>query len=258
MMDINTIRATVAGHGLVRSVEPLPSGPMRIETAFLYPEGSSVDLYLVEDGALLPVTRLSDLGNTMAWLLDVQVKPWLSKKRQQLLTDALRTHGVVQRGGALELPIAAMGDLMGGIVSLGQACIRASDLVYTRRSSLQVPMNENVEEIIVDANLPFETDVELDGRFGPVRVDFLVTGSRTSSAMLTLSSANSSQAHTLANEIFRKWHDLDSPSRAEQRITVFDDRSDAYKDADLRRLADKSTVIALSDRVTLEDVLRAA
>ena len=227
-MDLEAIRKAVAGHSLVRAVDQLPTGPVRFETAFLYPEGSSVDLFMVEDGPLLPAHRLSDLGNTMAWLHDVQVKPWLSKKRQQFLSDAIRTHGVVQRGGALERTLHTGDELMPGLISLGQACIRAADLVYTRRSSLQVPVNEDVEELLADTNLPFEADVVLDGRFGPVRVDF------------------------------RKWFDLDMPNRSEERVTVFDDRHDVYRDEDLRRLREKSTVIALSDRVALADVLKAA
>lgn len=258
MIDLNAIRNAVAGHSLVRAVDQLPTGPVRFETTFLYPEGSSIDLFLLEDGALLPATRLSDLGNTMAWLHDVQVKPWLSKKRQQFLGDALRTLGVTQRGGALELPIAGTDVLVAGIVRLGQACIRTTDLVFTRRSAMQVPFVEDVEEILADSNLPFEADVELSGRYGPVRVDFLVTGQQQKTALLTLSTASSSQAHVAANEVFRKWHDLDMPNRSEQRVTVFDDRNDVYKDSDIRRLRDKSTVIALSDRVALEDFLKAA
>jgi len=257
-MDLEAIRKAVAGHSLVRAVDQLPTGPVRFETAFLYPEGSSVDLFMVEDGPLLPAHRLSDLGNTMAWLHDVQVKPWLSKKRQQFLSDAIRTHGVVQRGGALERTLHTGDELMPGLISLGQACIRAADLVYTRRSSLQVPVNEDVEELLADTNLPFEADVVLDGRFGPVRVDFVVTGARRQSALLTLSTSTASQAHILANEVFRKWFDLDMPNRSEERVTVFDDRHDVYRDEDLRRLREKSTVIALSDRVALADVLKAA
>jgi hypothetical protein len=75
--------------------------------------------------------------------------------------------------------------------------------------------------------------------------------------VLIWSSANSSQAHVQANEIFRRWYDLDIPSRKEQRVTVFDDRYDVYRDEDLRRLRDKSEVVGMSDRTTLLDLLAA-
>ncbi|MGJ8495971.1 DUF1828 domain-containing protein, partial [Glaesserella parasuis] len=97
-----------------------------LETGFLYPDGSSVDVFVVEESALLRTIKLSDLGQTMSWLLDVQVKPWLSKKRQRFVEDALRVHGVHQAGGALELPLASLDGLVEGVVKLGQACVRVA------------------------------------------------------------------------------------------------------------------------------------
>ena len=80
-------------------------------------------------------------------------------------------------------------------------------------------------------------------------------GPRKRSAIQTLTSGNSSQAHINANEIFKRWCDLSE--RTENRITVFDDRSDVYRDEDLNRLADFSDVVALSDRQTMIDLLAA-
>ena len=141
---------------------------------------------------------------------------------------------------------------------LGQACVRVADLIYTRRCSLQSPVIEELEEVLVEGELKYETDSRLEGRFGNrVRVDLLVLGRQTRSAVLTWSSANSSQAHVQANEIFRRWYDLDVPTRLEQRVTILDDRYDVYRDDDLRRLRDKSSVLGLSDRTAILDVLAA-
>ena len=135
-------------------------------------------------------------------------------------------------------------------------CIR--DRIYTRRSALQVVFNEEVEEVLADTSLPYEPNKELDGRYGKlVKVDFLVQGSRTRSAVLALSSANSSTAHVQANEIFRRWYDLSIPQRTEQRVTVLDDRYDTYREDDLSRIKDRSDLIALSDRQTFCDLLAA-
>ncbi len=65
------------------------------------------------------------------------------------------------------------------------------------------------------------------------------------------------QAHIQAKEIFRRWYDLDVPERPEQRVTVFDDSVDVYRDEDLERLKSLSDVIALSDRRALVDLLAA-
>lgn len=258
MIDLDDIQTRLHGHALVRGVDRVPKGHVRLETAFLYPDGGSVDVFVVKEEPLFPRLKLSDLGQTISWLGDVQVRPWLSKKRQRLIEDALRIHHVRQSGGALEADLASLDDLVSGIVRLGQSCVRVADLTYTRRTALQVGISEEVEEVLAEADLDYETNVELEGRFGSkVRVDFLVPTVRRMSAILALSSANSSQAHIVANEIFRKWYDLVSPERSEQRITIFDDRYDVYRTEDLERLRDVSEVVALSERQLLVDLLAA-
>lgn len=257
-VELLDVRQRLADRSLVQDVDQIEKGHIRIETAFLYPEGSSVDLFIRRDDTLFPQIRLSDLGHTMQWLLDVQVRPGLSKKRQAYLEDVLRTYDVKQEGGALEAEIRALDDLPPAIVRLGQACVRVADLYYTRRSSLQVPVTEEVEEVLAEGDLDYEPNKELPGRFGkPIRVDFLVQGRHAQSAVLTWSSANTSQAHIAANEVFRRWWDLDIPNRKEQRVTVFDDRYDVYRDDDLMRLRNLSDVVGLSDRAALIDLLAA-
>lgn len=259
MRTFEDIRAAIDGHSIIRGAEKLPNGHVRMETSFLYPDGGSIDVFVpAEDGPLLALApKLTDFGQTTSWLSDVQVKPWLSKKRQRLLEDAIRVLGVRQDGGALELDLPDGNQIIDGVVRLGQACIRVADLAYTRRTSLQASVIEEVEEILADSELDYEENAELDGKYGKVRVDFLVHGRRTDSALLTLSAANSSTAHAVANEIFKRWYDLDAPSRTEQRVTLFDDRHDTYKTEDLKRLADVSQVVQLSDRKAVADLLAA-
>lgn len=259
MIELPQIQHLLSGHPLVRGVEQLRSGPVRIETAFLYPDGASVDLFVAEDSNLFPTPRLSDLGQTMSWLLDVQVKPWLSRKRQAFVEDVLRLYSVEQRGGELLRPLPDLEGLVPGIVSLGQAAVRVSDLLFTRRSAMVTSFAEQVEDLLNDVDVPYTPNVELEGRFGKVvRVDFLTSGARLQTAILTLSSGSTSQAHVSATEVFRRWYDLDVSSRHEQRLTVLDDRADVYREDDIQRLRDLSDVVALSDRQTLQDLLLAA
>lgn len=259
MTELPELQRMLAGHPLVRGLDRLPTGPVRIETAFLYPDGASIDLFIAEGPAQSAERRLTDLGQTMSWLLDVQVKPWLSRKRQGYLEDALRLYKVEQRGGELTRPLSQDSDLLPGIVSLGQACVRVSDLMFTKRSAMVTAFTEQVEEVLNDVDVPYAPNVELQGRFGNlVRVDFVTTGPGVQSAILTLSSGNPSQAHVAATEVFRRWYDLQIPARHEQRVTVLDDRTDVYREEDIRRLRELSDVVALSDRQTLTDLLRAA
>ncbi|MEI8254128.1 MAG: DUF1828 domain-containing protein [Deltaproteobacteria bacterium] len=195
MSRLDDIRAALAGQTVVADVAQLPKpGHIRIETKLLYPDGSCVDVFIRSDGPLFrevpgPLV-LSDLGQTTAWLLDVGVRPWLSKKRQQFVTDTLRVFGATQIGGEIRLSLDSPADLSSGILRLGQACLRVADLTFTRRASLVMPFAEDVEEVFADAELIYEPSIDLVGRFGsPVSIDYLVTGKHTKSAVLTLTSA---------------------------------------------------------------------
>ncbi len=257
MIDVTEIRASVDGHGVVRSVDKLPRGHVRIETELSYPDGSYVDVFVKAPLTETDV-RLSDLGQTTTWLLDLAVRPWQSKTRQRLLEDAIQLYEAEQVGGAIELVVPSRAALVKGVIRLAQACVRVADLYYTRRMSYAVSATDELEEFLSDADLSYKPNAELNGMFAPVKVDFLVAGERKNSALLMWSSANNSQAHQLGNEIFRKWYDLNIPARTEQRVTVFDDRYDTYRKEDFARVRSISDLVAFSDKTTLRDLLTAA
>lgn len=242
---------------LVREASELPSGYLRFETIFRYPDGTSIEVFAPTRTGQGPL-RLTDLGQTTEWLLDLRLKPWLSKKRRGLVENALRTYGASQMGGELVVEVPDAAQLSEGLVRLSQACVRVADLTFTRRSSLQSAFVEEVEEVLDDSDLPYEPLAQVTGRYDKVvNVDFLVRGPRTPSLVLTLASQNISAAHARANEVFRSWYDLDIPERSEQRVTLYDDRSNAYRDDDLKRLEDLSSVVPFSDRAGLQTLLAA-
>lgn len=236
---------------MVRGVDRVPQGHVRLETKFQYPDGGSIDLFIVEHSPQLfqPEPNLSDFGQTMTWLADLHVRPWQSKKRQQFVDDALRVLSIKQSGGALECGFAPnRQSLEDAIIRLGQACVRVADLMFTRRSNVSVGVTEEVEEILADASLEYEADAELPGRKGSViPIDFLVSGRRRKTALLTLGSQYPHSAHTSANEVFRKLYDLRDLNRPEQRVTVYDDRyEDVYRAEDLDRIRNVSDLLPLS------------
>ena len=258
MIDRDAISALIRDHSLVLDVAAVERGHLRLETAFQYPDGSQIDLFLAEEGPMIPARRLTDFGNTSSWLLDLQVKPWLSSKRRQLLDQSLKGLDVKLNGGALELELPDIDHLMNGVVRLGHACIRMADLHYTRRSSLSSAMGETLEDLFNDSELTYESEVEFIGRQGkPVKVDYKVSGVHKTSLVMALGTGNTSVAHTRANEIFRTWYDLDLPNRPEAKVTIFDDAQDIYREEDLSRIRDFSDLLPLSDRRGIRDLLAA-
>jgi hypothetical protein len=260
-MTRDELNAAMSRHSLIRGVDQVPKGHLRIETGFLYPDGTPIEVFLVKDqGApLLPYTKVSDLGQTTAYLFNMGVRPWVSPKRRAFLEDALRTFDVQWNGGAFEVEVHRTDEIPDAFLRVAQACLRASDLVFTRRVSLLSPFVTQFEEVLGDAELAYEPNAELPlENDRVVEVDFLVHGRRAKSAVLALSSTNPSSAHTVANEIFTKWYDITRAHRPENRVTVYDDSMDVYRPADLERLQNVSELMAFSDRQSLVERLKAA
>ena len=246
---------------LIRGVDRVPKGHVRIETAFLYPDGTSIEVFLVREtkASASSFSKLSDLGQTTAYLLNLSVRPWASAKRRTFLEDTLHTHRVQSNGGALEVVVHAPADLPDAIIRLAQACSRVSDLIFTRRVSLLSPFEDQLEEFLGDAELVYEPRVQLllpENR--AVEIDFLVHGRRTNSAVLTLAATTPSSAHAAANEVFTKWYDIAAAGRPENRVTIFDDSQDVYRAADFERIAKFSGVVPFSERRQVVEFLKAA
>lgn len=247
---------------LVRGVDVLERGHIRVETGFLYPDGSSVDVFLTNDRPLFPPTVLSDLGQTTDFLVHHGVKYWNSRKRRSQLETDLSLYGVKLDGGALTLQLEDLNaeTLEAAVLMLGQACVRMSDLVLTRRLQVQSVFSEDVEEFLNDVEIPYEPGVVLEGAYGPVQLDFLVQGKKTRSAVLALTSRYSGASHAAANEVFRKFHDLMVAGLPEQRITLLDDSEDPssiYRPEDLRRIEAHSSLVPFSAKEDLRSRLAA-
>jgi hypothetical protein len=263
------VRSQLSGSSIVRSIDGLPRGHVRIATALQYPDGTMIDVFLrlapleaaaysANPGATSVV--LSDMGNTAAWLLDVGVRPWQSKKRQAFLDDALEVLGVGQRGGELTVEVKPGDELGPAVLRLGQACMRVADLTFTRRASLVNPFTDDVEEMLVDLDLSYEPNVDLPTRLGtPVRVDYVVTGPKRRSAVAALTASAPASAHAISNEVFRKWLLLaQTPGSPDARVTILDDRVlDVFRLDDLALLGEVSDVLGFSSRDQIAQALAA-
>lgn len=256
--NTDDLRALAARVCMVKGIDTVPRGHVRLETRFKYPDRSSVDLFIQNPTQTGERLVLTDLGQTTLWLNDLQVRPWQSKKRSRFIEDALHVLEIRQAGGAFEVDFQmSQESLMDAVVRLGQACVRVADLTFTRRSTQQVYAGEELEEIISDAELLYETDAPLAGRHGIViQVDFLVHGRRRDSAVLTLGSQTQTSAHATSIEVFRKMYDLKVPDRTEQLVAVFDDRfHELYRPEDLNRLSEVSEVFPLSQKRDIQAAL---
>ena len=258
---LSEAKAQLLDCSLIKGVDTTSKGHLRLQTTFLYPDGSHVDLFIKNSDDLLQDVELpvlTDFGTTIAWLSNTQVNPRKSKRRAAVMEDIVATYGIQHRGGALELR-ADPSRLSEAIVRLGQACIRLSDLYYTARYASYGRFKEELEEMFSDMELEFSTDEAIPGRFGNiVKVDFKIHGVRTDSAVLTLPADKyPGQARARAEHVYAAFSDLVEWSG--QRVAALDDRSKVYSEPDLERIATVATLLPVfEDGQTLRELLAAA
>jgi len=248
-LDCETLKGYVTSLSLVTSCDVIKNGMLRIATPFRYPDSSQVDLFLGITGDIFSPIRVTDLGQTSAYLLDLQVKPWATQKRKKIVEDVCASLEVEQDGAELfvrmqESELKSIG-LSGAMVRVAQACIRTADIAYTQRLRIPALFKDDVEEFITGDKVKVESGFSLPGRFQKdVSVDFLTKGRHVQSLILTLSTQNTAAAHGISNEVFRKWYDLELHRTDYQFLTLFDSTNNSFRDEDLARLSEKSIVLA--------------
>lgn len=244
MLNCDNLKDIVQSFSLVDACDVIKSGALRIATPFKYPNGSQIDLFLKPTNDLFGNYLLSDLGQTADYVADMQFNLFATKKRRVLIDDICESLGVKQSEGgfAILIPAQEIASLPNAIVRLAQACIRATDLVFTQRLQSSGTFQEEIEEFLATHQLLYESDVELPGRYNNlIKVDFKVRGERLSSLVQTLSTRTN--AHVVSNEVFRRWHDLEPYRLGNQFMTIYDEASDNYRADDLSRLSEYSLVL---------------
>jgi hypothetical protein len=258
-LDCSTAQQLIEKVSLVDGCDIVQDGSIRLLTPFMYPNGSHIDLFLKNKEPLLEEIVLTDMGQTTSYLLDVQVKPWATNRRRQIIEDICRSLDVGWNGGQFEIPFNLQdpGNLSQQMMRLAQACIRVSDLAFSARLWSAGSFKEEMEEFFESAvHRQYETDVVEPGKSGDgVKIDFRIFGETTVSLILTLSAASSVSGHNSANEALSRWFDLGRKKPNQQRITVLDESHDVFRDGDLKRVGSLSTIIAFP---TEQEQLRSA
>jgi hypothetical protein len=243
-MTCESLKDSLKGVSLVQGCDVIKNGMVRIETPFKYPNGAQIDLFIGPASDLFSDLFITDLGQTTSYLLDLHIRPWLTRKRKRIIENICAALDVEQKGGAFQVKLPRNEkNASGAIVQLAQACIRVADLAYTQRFPVAGSFVEEIEEFIAAVDLPYDTDVELAGDLGNViKVDFRVKGHRVESLIETLSTSSPSNAHARANEVFTRLFDLQSYRATHQVLTVYDSTMQIYKAEDLLRLEKFSQV----------------
>ena len=83
-LNCASIQELIKNFSLVKECDVIDNGMTRLATPFQYPEGSNIDIFLSNTNTLFPELILTDLGQTTAYLLNLHLKHWTTKKRKQI------------------------------------------------------------------------------------------------------------------------------------------------------------------------------
>jgi len=262
MMALKEATTLLNGNPLIEAVDEVPRGHLRLASAFRYPDGSTVDLFIVRQRDLLsdvaPLT-LTDFGNTFLWLDQLDIRPLKSARRKQLTQDVLETYEISQTRGALFCSVDKK-NLLPGLIRLGQACLRIADLIFTQcHDKAQSSIDNKIKNIISNSRLEYKKNAEIIILYRDnVTVDFLINGPHLETAVFTLPAESTcpNVARNRANDVFVRCYDLQSWKG--QRVAVLDDRGHLYRVNDLDRIREVATVIPISETGLIKTILLAA
>jgi len=130
-MHCEEIKKIVSNFSLIRECDTILNGMLRLSTPFQNIEGSFIDLYIGEQNDLYSPYILTDLGGTSAYLFDMNIKLYATKKRKRIMHDICVSLGVIEDNGEFKIPIGKeeLKELPEAIVRLSQACIRIKEKI---------------------------------------------------------------------------------------------------------------------------------
>ncbi len=244
--DLQSLQQRLSSFSVAQKCEALPDGSFRIVTPLLYPSGTRVEVFYQPEMDLFASTRLSDKGQTAALLAELNIYIEGFEKRRQILADICRTLRVGDAHGELFVAVENDEHLADAVMRLAQACVRAADLHYTQSFRAQSDFKAIFATFLHQERQDNIEDYTIEGRFGRrIKVDFFThQGNGKDCLLITLFSANETSSHSVANDVFCRWYDLERYRDRFQFITVMDSSSRAFRQADVNRVGSISRVLS--------------
>ncbi|PZV21445.1 MAG: hypothetical protein DCF21_02365 [Leptolyngbya sp.] len=235
------------------------NGFTRIRTPYLYPDGDVIDLFyrVSQDRPIV-----TDLGETLRWLLSQTTSEFLSKKQEQAIQDILLTHDVELYRGSLVVRVGATESLASATMRLAQATIAVSNLWFLSRTRVASSLEDEIAELLQEKKVRFEANEKLGGRSGRTwRIAFHTWHPDHSSLVQVLSTGSRAAANTKANNVVAAWVDLSQLKVGTQPlrfISLFDDTLDVWNVETIRQLEELSDIAYWSEPNRFVEMLTSA
>lgn len=231
-------------------------GGIRVRTPFLYPDGDYIDVFVVErDGGL----EVTDYGEALGWLQMQLRNDQLSPKQRRLLDDVCLTLGVERFQGQLLRRVREEA-LADAVVAVAQAALRVADLWFTTRIRSVESTADEVNDWLLEREIPFERGVTQLGRSGRTwTVDFVTRTPKRTAFVFVLSAGARSAARRVTERVLASLYDLTHLSIVSPElrfVSLFDDTEDVWQEEDFKLLEELSSVALWSRPDEFEQLLR--
>ncbi len=198
----------------------------RIFTPLLYPDGDCIGVYCKRTPTGQS-TAITDLGNTLAWLLSNYTSKRISGKHKQMMSEIASLHGVQFVDGELLAWCQDDSDLPDTVMRVAQAAMRASDIRYLFRFSEKHDSVKDVaaflkskEDIVTTPHYSITGDSSKQRDF-----HFHTRADKVQSLVLFIETSESTERYK-ADQAFVAWDDTLSTIKElgiDRRISLIDD-----------------------------------
>ena len=110
---------------------PAPRKGVRVRTPMLYPDGGTVDVFVVEQDGDYTVT---DFGDALGWLGVQSISKQRSHKQNALIADVCQTLRIQQFHDELQIRNVTGDALAESVLRVAQAAVRVAELCFPYRS----------------------------------------------------------------------------------------------------------------------------
>ena len=236
---------------------PAPVEGVRVRTPLLYPDGGVVDVFVLERTDTFSVT---DFGEALGWLGLQSTGRQRSPKHQFLVQDVCQTLRIELFQEQLVLREIKGEDLSEAVLRIAQAVVRVSDLWFTLRTQAFQNTADEVDEWLLEKEIPFDRAVQRQGRSTRSwTIDFEThLGARTSFIFL-LSTGTRGAVRRLAEHVLAACVDLNHVKDNQQGLTfvsLFDDTEDVWRAEDFNLVNEYSDIARWSRPDEFERLLR--
>lgn len=228
----------------------------KIQTPYLYPDGDVVDIFVkYQDSGFI----LTDLGETIGWLLTNSISNSLSEKKDELIKDSLIIYQVERYKGMLIKRCENAENLSSAVIDLCQAIIRVSDVSFTFSGKTTNSFYQDVADFLMEEKFDFERNVAYQGQSERERkIEFKVINQDNISLIKGLHYTTKSQANSRSDIINSCWSDLQYIRTTNSNInfiSLINDELEIPYPENIRLLESNSIIAYWSEKNQLKNLL---